>query len=101
MERRVHDRGGWPGAGAINKAEHELSMWEKRTDALMNLLKGRRMIWTDELRRAIESLAPGDYEQLSYYERRIVAIKSLLIEKRILTAAEIDQQINEWNACRS
>jgi len=101
MERRVHDRGGWHDAGAINKAEHELSMWEKRTDALMNLLKGRRMIWTDELRRAIESLAPGDYEQLSYYERRIVAIKSLLIEKRILTAAEIDQQINEWNACRS
>ncbi len=101
MERRVHDRGGWPGAGAINKAEHELSMWEKRTDALMNLLRGRRMLRTDELRRAIESLTPGDYEQLSYYERWIVAIKSLLIEKGILTAAAIDQKIKEWDTCRS
>jgi nitrile hydratase subunit beta len=101
MERRVHDRGGWPGAGPINKAEHEVSMWEKRTDALVNLLREKRMLRTDELRRAVESLAPGDYEQLSYYERWIVAIKSLLIEKGILTAAEIDQKLKEWNACRS
>ena len=101
MERRVHDRGGWPGAGPINKAEHELSMWEKRTDALMNLLRGKRMLWTDELRRAIESLAPDEYARLSYYERWIVAIKSLLLEKGILTAEEIDRKIEEWDACRS
>jgi hypothetical protein len=101
MERRVHDRGGWPGAGPINKAEHELSMWEKRTDAVMNLLRGKRMLRTDELRRAVESLTPGDYEQLSYYERWIVAIKSLLIEKGVLTVAEIDQKIKEWDGCRS
>jgi nitrile hydratase subunit beta len=59
------------------------------------------MLWTDELRRAIESLAPDEYERLSYYERWIVAIKSLLIEKGILTAAEIDRKIKEWDACRS
>jgi hypothetical protein len=35
---RIHDRGGWPDAGPINKAEHDLSMWEKRTDALLVLL---------------------------------------------------------------
>ena len=34
----VHDRGGWPDAGPIDKAEHELSFWEKRTDALLVLL---------------------------------------------------------------
>jgi nitrile hydratase subunit beta len=101
MERRVHDRGGWPGAGPINKAEHELSMWEKRTDALMNLLRGKRLLRTDELRRAIESLAPDEYERLSYYERWIVAIKSLLIEKGLLTAEEIDRKIKEWGVCRS
>jgi hypothetical protein len=101
MERRVHDRGGWPAADPINKAEHELSMWEKRTDALMNLLRGKRLLRTDELRRAIESLAPDEYERLSYYERWIVAIKSLLIEKGILTAEEIDRKSKEWDACRS
>jgi hypothetical protein len=101
MERRVHDRGGWPGAGPVNKAEHELSMWEKRTDALMNLLRGKRMLRTDELRRAIESIEPDDYEKLSYYERWIVAIKSLLIEKGVLTPEDIDRKIKEWDAYRS
>jgi hypothetical protein len=100
MERRVHDRGGWPGAGPIDKAEHELSIWEKRTDALMNLLRGKGMLRTDELRRAIESIEPDDYEKLRYYERWIVAIKSLLIEKGVLTPEDIDRKINEWDAYR-
>ncbi len=57
---RVHDRGGWPGAGPINKTEHDLSMWEKRTDAILMLLSNaeKRVIRGDGLRRAIESLAP-------------------------------------------
>ena len=38
--RRVHDRGGWPDAGPIDRSEHEYTMWEKRTDALMRLLTG-------------------------------------------------------------
>jgi hypothetical protein len=57
---RVHDRGGWPDAGPINKSEHDLSMWEKRTDALLVLLSSpaKKIIRVDELRRAIESLPP-------------------------------------------
>lgn len=91
---RVHDRGGWPGAGPINKAEHDLSLWEKRTDAIMMLLASpaKHMIRVDELRRAIESLPPDAYEKLSYYERWITAIETLLIEKGILTRAEIDRK---------
>ena len=94
---RVHDRGGWPGAGPINKAEHDLSMWEKRTDALLVLLANpeKRVIRVDELRRAIESLAPGEYERLSYYERWITAIEALVIEKGILTREEIDRKAEE------
>ncbi|HEV8717908.1 MAG TPA: hypothetical protein VGX03_34455 [Candidatus Binatia bacterium] len=91
---RIHDRGGWPAAGPINKAEHDLSMWEKRTDALVMLLASpsKRVLRVDELRRAIESLAPEAYEKLSYYERWITAIEALLIEKGILTREEIDQK---------
>jgi hypothetical protein len=94
---RVHDRGGWPDAGPINKAEHDLSMWEKRTDAIMMLLAGptKRVLRVDELRRAIESLAPDAYEKLSYYERWITAIETLLIEKGILTREEIDRKAEE------
>jgi nitrile hydratase subunit beta len=92
---RVHDRGGWPEAGPINQAEHDLSMWEKRTDALLVLLASptKQVLRVDELRRAIESLAPDAYEKLSYYERWITAIEVLLIEKGILTRAEIDQKV--------
>jgi hypothetical protein len=94
---RIHDRGGWPGAGPINKAEHDLSMWEKRTDALLMLLASpaRRMIRVDELRRVIESLPPDAYEKLSYYERWTSAIEALLIEKGVLTKEEIDRKAEE------
>lgn len=91
---RVHDRGGWPDAGPINKTEHDLSMWEKRTDALLVLLSSpsKQMIRVDELRRAIENLPAEAYEKLSYYERWITSIETLLVEKGVLTKEEIDQK---------
>ena len=63
----VHDRGGRPHAGVIDRTEHDYTIWEKRTDALVGLLGSRHLIRTDELRRAIESLPPAQYETLSYY----------------------------------
>jgi len=91
---RIHDRGGWPDAGLINKAEHDLSMWEKRTDALLVLLSSpaKQLIRVDQLRRVIESLPPDAYEKLTYYERWISAIETLLIEKGVLTKEEIDRK---------
>ena len=93
--RRVHDRGGAPDAGPIDRSEHEYSMWEKRTDAMLRCLWERGILNVDEHRRAIESIEPGAYETLSYYERWLVALESLLIEKGILTRAEIDRKIEE------
>jgi len=94
---RVHDRGGWPDAGPINKAEHDYSVWEKRTDALLMLLSSpeKKVVRVDELRRAIEALPPATYEKLSYYERWITAIETLLIEKGILHREEIDRRAEE------
>ena len=90
----AHDRGGWPGAGSLNRAEHNFSMWEKRTDALLVLLTSpeKQVMRVDELRRAIESLPPETYEKLSYYERWITAIEALMIEKGILTQEEIERK---------
>ena len=98
----VHDRGGWPEAGPVNRAEHELSFWEKRTDALLVLLSSadQRAIRVDELRRAIESLPPEAYETMGYYERWISAIEILLIEKNVLTKVEIDHKAEEIVAQR-
>jgi hypothetical protein len=98
--RHVHDRGGWPDAGPINKAEHEYTMWEKRTDAIRAVLGSseKRLIRVDELRRAIESIPLQEYEQLSYYERWITALEILLVEKGLLTRAEIDRKVEELEA---
>lgn len=90
---RVHDRGGWPDAGPIDRDEHDPSMWEKRTDALMRALRRRHYTRVDEMRRAIESIEPARYEQLGYYERWAEAMEMLLIEKGILTREEIDRKV--------
>lgn len=99
MERRVHDRGGWPDAGPIDRSEHEYAMWEKQTDALMGVLRAKHIIRTDELRRAIESIEPAEYERMTYYQRWLTAIKMLLIEKGVVTPAEIEQKLTTWDAC--
>jgi Nitrile hydratase beta subunit, N-terminal len=99
MARRVHDRGGWPDAGPIDRTEHVYSMWEKRTDAIRGVLGAKGLIRTDELRRAIESIEPAQYTLLRYYERWIVGIETLLIEKGLLTREELDRKMEESVPC--
>lgn len=93
----IHDRGGWPGMGPIEKGDHQLQDWERRTDAMMQLLSSadKRVIRLDEMRRAIESLEPARYESLSYYERWAFALETLMVEKRILTREEIERKVTE------
>ncbi len=92
---RIHDRGGWPDVGSIDRAEHDPTMWEKRTDALMRSLRAHGHIEVDELRRAIESLDPQHYEQLKYYERWAEAIEILVVEKGLVSQDEIENKIAE------
>ena len=91
----VHDRGGWPDDTPIDRTEHEYSDWERRVDAVHQVLGAQGIRTTDEMRRAIESLPPEQYETLSYYEKWTAALEILLIEKGILTAAEIDGKVGE------
>ena len=95
---QVHDRGGWPDTAPIDKGEHDYSMWEKQTDALLMLLVSptKKVLRVDELRRAIESFAPDVYEKMKYYERWITAIELLMVEKGILTRQEIDRKAEEY-----
>jgi hypothetical protein len=95
---RVHDRGGWPTQQPIDRTEHQLADWERRVDALHILLGNKGLRRTDEMRRAIETLAPKEYQSLSYYERWTAALETLLVEKKILTAAEINRKVAELEA---
>ncbi len=91
----AHDRGGWPHDTPIDRSEHEYSDWERRVDAVHQVLGAQGIRTTDEMRRAIESLPPERYEALSYYEKWTAALEILLIEKGILTAEEIDTKAAE------
>ena len=94
----IHDMGGSP-AGPVDRGQHEAEDWERLADAINGALGARRLQSTDELRRAIESLE--DYRDLSYYERWVAATEKLLVEKGVLSSAEIDERAAEiqrrWN----
>ena len=97
--RGVHDMGGLP-AGPVERAEHDTAFWEKRVDALLTLLmdKKRRLLKVDELRRGIESLGPGAYDEMSYYERWIASITGVLIGKGVITSDELGRKMAEVQA---
>jgi hypothetical protein len=86
--QRHHDMGGQP-AGPVDRHEHDLAPWEKQVDAIMRLLLAKRILTLDELRRGIEELGPGAYDDLSYFERWICSISNLLLEKGILQVQEL------------
>jgi hypothetical protein len=91
----IHDLGGSPGAGPIDKSQHETEDWERLADAVTVALDRKGLKTTDEHRRAIESLNPERYKKLGYYERWISATELLLVEKGILTHEEIDEKVAE------
>jgi hypothetical protein len=91
----IHDLGGSPGAGPIDKSQHETEDWERLADAVTVALDRKGLKTTDEHRRAIESLDPERYKKLGYYERWISATELLLVEKGILTHEEIDEKVAE------
>ena len=91
----IHDLGGWPGAGPIDRSQHDVEDWERLADAVTIVLDKKGIKTTDEHRRAIESLGPELYEKLGYYERWIAATELLLVEKGILTREEIDERAAE------
>jgi len=97
--RRHHDMGGEP-AGPIDQADHDHAPWEKRVDALLRLLAdGKRRIMTvDELRRGIEELGPGAYDQMSYYQRWMASIGENLLEKGVITVDELGRKMAEVEA---
>ena len=96
-ERPPHDLGGLTG-GPIDREEHEPTFWEQRVDALQVVLAGRKLIDTAELRRGIESLGPEAYSSLGYYERWAASIATIMVEKNVVSRAELDRRIEEIKA---
>jgi hypothetical protein len=86
--------GGLP-AGKVDRTEHDYADWERRVDAMAVLLGQKRRLTVDERRRAIETLTPQAYDQLGYYERWVLALGQTLIQRGVITSAELAKKMLE------
>ncbi|WP_397542538.1 ScnB-like protein [Roseovarius salis] len=92
--RRWHDMGGQP-AGAVDRAEHDHALWEKRVDALLVLCGKKGLFTVDGLRRALEDMGEDAFERMSYYERWIAAVNQNLVESGVYTLEELGQRMED------
>jgi nitrile hydratase beta subunit-like protein len=97
--RAVHDVGGLA-FGPIDREEHDLALWEKRTDAMLILLRDnkRRALSVDSHRRTIEDYGQQAYDHTTYYEKWIRSIRNLLVEQEVLAREEIEARMAEVRA---
>lgn len=97
--QRHHDMGGQD-AGPVEPTEHDYAMWEKKVDAIIRLLNRTepQLLRVDEMRRGIEELGPGVYDDLNYYERWISSATNILIEKGVLSIDELGAKMAEVEA---
>lgn len=89
-----HDVGG-DAAGDIPQVDLPWLHWEKQVEALRGLLGDgtRRIVSLDEVRRGFETFGADKYNSLSFYRRRLEAMTDILIEKGVVTRAELDAAI--------
>ena len=86
--------GGLP-AGPVEASEHDYALWEKRVDAMLNLLSSRGLLTVDELRRNIESLGPEAYDRMTYYERWMHSVAQTMIQRGVVSLDELGRKIAE------
>lgn len=88
----VHDMGGQQGFGSVLLEDHEPlfhAAWESRAMAV-TVAMGASGQWHIDLSRAArESLPPAVYLSSSYYEIWIRALEKLMLERGMVTQAEL------------
>lgn len=86
--------GGLP-ADKVEPTEHDYPEWERRVDAMVQLLRGAQQITVDELRKNIEALPPNAYDELSYYEKWITSLTQTLLQRGVITTEELGRKMQE------
>ena len=92
----IHDMGGMQCMGPIVREENEPQFheeWEGRVFGMFftNFAEGHFNV--DMFRHAIERMGPAEYLETSYYEHWLHVYETVLVERGILTQAEIDEKI--------
>lgn len=88
----IHDMGGMQDMGPIQYAKTEPvfhEVWEGRIQAMSSALQGTGKLRLG-FRPPMETLPPGEYLRMSYYERWLTATTERLIASDLATRAEIN-----------
>lgn len=96
LNKGPHDMGGEQ-AGPVDTTDHGMKFWERQANGLRNVITGKQILRVDELRRAAEGL--GDqYAKLAYFEVTTMAMRTLLLEKGLITEDELRAKMAEVRA---
>ncbi len=82
-------------AGAVDLAEHDYALWEKRVDALMVICSAKGLFTVDGLRRALEDMGAEAFETMTYYERWVAAVNQNLVEDGVYTLEELGRRMDQ------
>ena len=92
----IHDLGGMAGFGSFEVEDNEPTFhepWEE-TAFLTNIasIAMLQAYNADEYRHSIERMPAGEYLPARYYERTLIGVTTLLIEKGLLDKSDLDQR---------
>jgi hypothetical protein len=80
-------------AGAIDTRDHGMKFWERQANGLRSVLQRKRILTTDELRRAAEDLP--NYGELEYFEKTTSALRTCLLEHGLISEGELKKKMAE------
>ena len=99
----VHDLGGMQGFGPVEREENEPvfhAAWEAAVLAMMRAGGARGLFNIDEFRHGIERMAPPTTCGATYYEKWLDGIARLLVEKGVVSAAELAERARRSSSAR-
>ena len=98
----IHDLGGKPGYGEVDKKESHIvfqNRWEAAVFAMVNAIARAGAFQNiDQFRHAIERINPYAYLHHGYYGRWLGAIENLLLEAGLIDQSELNQRAMEVGA---
>jgi hypothetical protein len=93
-DRLITDVGGLP-AGEVPREDVPQLFWEKHMIAMFNVLWSKGVFNLDEFRRTVEAMPPGEYQQSTFYGRRLDGMTDLLVEKGLISRDELSARTEQ------
>ena len=84
-------------AGPVDTHDHGMKHWERQANAFRSVVQLNKITVTDELRRAAEDLGER-YKSMQYFEITTSAMRTVLLEKGLITERELAAKMAEIRA---